>query len=141
MVRWFVRSHCENVWPTRVPTYSIEVYSFILGFTMIQIRLDAIASSFNFVAAVMLAIDALTARRRTLIKRGGAKLIEGLQKTGENDLALDSSGRPLNNTDALEDASDRRTTKTARTAFVLLLIGFGLDLFTKVCSNPSLLSK
>ena len=48
---------------------------------MIEIHLDAIASSINFAGGIILAIDALKARRRTKVRRGGMKLLEGLRKT------------------------------------------------------------
>ena len=40
----------------------------------------------------MLAAEALTARKRTRIKRGGEKLIEGARQTGEMDLIVDPTG-------------------------------------------------
>jgi hypothetical protein len=59
---------------------------------MVEIRLDAIASSINFVAGIVLAIDALTVPWKTKVIRGWEKFFEGLEKTGDEDLVVDSAG-------------------------------------------------
>lgn len=59
----------------------------------------------------MLAAEALTARKRTRIKRGGEKLIEGARQTGEMDLIVDPAGNPLNDTTSLDNWADRQTTR------------------------------
>jgi hypothetical protein len=131
---------------------------------MIEVHLDAIASSVNFLGGIFLAIDALTAHRRTKVKRGGAKLVEGLQQAEARDKmsaqsATAATGQPpapaaparpeniqspegqiLDSIEALENWADKLTAKRARTGFFLLAIGFGLDLFSKLFSNPLLFS-
>jgi hypothetical protein len=131
---------------------------------MIEIHLDAIATSVNFVGAVFLAIDALRARRRTKVKRGGAKLIKGLteadappkvqslgrdaysEQTPDPNMHVEAGeiqsadGHVLDSIDALEDWADRLTAERARIGFLLLVVGFGLDLLSKVFSNPLLFS-
>jgi hypothetical protein len=122
---------------------------------MIEIRLDAIASSINFIGGIILAVDALTVRRRTKMKRGGQKLLEGLQKIGEegqiqspggNKVAepagiQDPDGNLIGSVEALEDWADRLTTRKARTGFICLVVGFGLDLISKALCNPLFFSK
>jgi hypothetical protein len=124
---------------------------------MIEIHLDAIASSANFVGGMFLAIDALTARRRTKVRRGGEKLMEGLKaadagrqighavpetdqplgpKVEESGKIQSPDGYVLDSIEALEDWADRLSAEKARVGFILLAIGFGLDLFSKVFGNP-----
>jgi len=131
---------------------------------MIEIHLGAIATSVNFVGAVILATDALRARRRTKVKRGGTKLIQGLREAdappqiqslgtdadskqtpdpnmhGEAGKIQSADGHVLDSIEALEDWADRLTAERARVGFFLLVIGFGLDLFSKILSNPLLFS-
>ena len=113
----------------------------------------------------MLAIDALKAHRRTKVKRGGQKLLEGLKRvdaagqTQSPDVASEASrlqdhaipaesgqvqspdGYVLDSIDALEDWADRLTTQRARIGFSFLAIGFAIDLFSKAACNPLLFSK
>ena len=115
---------------------------------MIEIHLDAIASSINFAGGIILAIDALKARRRTKVRRGGMKLLEGLRKTdaggqvqpadipSRSGQVQSADGYVLDSNEAFEDWADRLTTKKARFGFILLAIGFGLDLFSKALCNP-----
>lgn len=108
---------------------------------MLNLHLDAVASLLNFIAGIVLATDALRARKRTKIKRGGEKLVEGLKERGDGGLIVDPSGNALNDIPSLENWADRRTVTGARVGFWLLAAGFGLDLFSKLFSNPLLFSK
>jgi hypothetical protein len=123
--------------------------------SMIDVHLDALASSVNFIGGIFLAIDALTARRRTKVKRGATKLVQGLAQEDAKDKMSAGAGQPpapaaptrsekiqspdgeiLDSIEALENWADKLSTKRARTGFILLAIGFGLDLFSKVFYNP-----
>jgi hypothetical protein len=135
---------------------------------MIEIHLDAVASAINLAGGIVLAKDALSARRRTKVKRGGEKLIEGLQnieatdetrhpdgneviekedkpdpdaiQAAEPGKIQDPEGYVIDSVKALEDWADRLTMEKARLGFILLVIGFGLDLFSKIFWNPLFLS-
>jgi hypothetical protein len=108
---------------------------------MVEIRLDAVASSISCLAGIVLAIDALTVRWKTKVVRGWTKLFEGLEKTGDENLVVDSAGKPSNTARAGEDWADRRTRKLAVFGFLLLAGGFALDIFSKVVCNPLIFSK
>jgi hypothetical protein len=108
---------------------------------MIDIHLDAAASAVNFFGSIVLAMDALRARRLTMIKRGGEKLVEGIRKTGKIDLIFDPAGNPLNDNESLEDSAVQRTAARARLGFIMLAGGFALDLISKIFCNPLLFSK
>ena len=153
--------------PTHAPNLLVIRSRAILLF-MIEIHLDALASAVNFAGGIVLAKDALSARRRTKVKRGGEKLIEGLQNTEatdetrhphsneviekenkldpDGDQAVESvkvqdpQGNIIDSIKALEDWADRLTMEKARLGFILLAIGFGLDLFSKIFWNPLFLS-
>jgi hypothetical protein len=132
---------------------------------MVDVHLDSVASCINFIAALVLAFDALTATRRTKIRRGGQKLLEGLkkeeaksqtqmgeatpqqeQKQGSDAPAelgkvQSPDGYAIDSPAALEDWADRVMTKKARWGFALLVLGFGLDLWAKIACNPLIFSK
>jgi hypothetical protein len=108
---------------------------------MIDIHLDAVGSAVSFFGSIVLAMDALRAKRLSMIKRGGEKLVEGIKNTGKIDLIFDAAGNPLNDKESLEDSAVQRTTARARLGFILLAGGFALDLISKVFCNPLLFSK
>jgi hypothetical protein len=108
---------------------------------MIEVKLDAVASAINFIAGVVLAIDALTTPWKSKVVRGWGKLFEGLKKRGDRDILEDSSGNASNSSQAGVDWADRRTKRLALVGFIILAGGFALDLFSKVVCNPLLFSK
>lgn len=132
---------------------------------MVDVHLDSVASCINFIAALVLAFDALTATRRTKIRRGGQKLLEGLKKEEANsqtqvrestlqpeqksgsdapaelDKVRSPDGYAIDSIAALEDWADRLTTRKARWGFALLALGFGLDLWAKIVCNPLIFTK
>jgi hypothetical protein len=108
---------------------------------MIEVKLDAVASAINFIAGVVLAIDALTAPWKSKVVRGWEKLFEGLKKRGDHDILEDSSGKASNSSQSGADWADRRTKRLALVGFIILAGGFALDLFSKVVCNPLLFSK
>jgi hypothetical protein len=108
---------------------------------MVEVRLDAVASSINFIAGVVLAIDALTASWKTKVVRGWEILFEGIKKRGDKDLLDDPEGNPSNSSQSGANWADRRTRKLALVGFILLAGGFALDIFSKVVRNPLLFPK
>jgi hypothetical protein len=108
---------------------------------MIDVHLDAVASLLNFGAAVFLALDALSAQRRSLIREGTEKFLKGLKSIGETGAVVDQAGNPLKDAQSFEKWLNGRTTKIARIGFGLLLAGFGLDLYSKLIWNPLLFKK
>ena len=108
---------------------------------MAEIRLDALASSINFIAGFVLAIDAFTTPWKTKVVRGGERLFDGIKESGKTDLLDDPTGKPSSNAQSAGDWADRRTRKLALVGFSLLAGGFALDLYSKVISNPLLFQK
>jgi hypothetical protein len=102
---------------------------------MLSIHLDTIASGFTFAGGVVLAIDALCVRRRIKQRRGTETLVEAIKKFGDNDLVYDPNNTPLNTRGAIEDWFAERTLRFAWIGFILLSVGFGLDLFCKLQSH------
>jgi hypothetical protein len=105
---------------------------------MVEIRLDAVASSINFIAGLVLVLDALTAPWKTKVVRGWSRLYEGLAKLKNKELLEDPAKNPANNARSGEDWADRRTRKMALIGFLLLAAGFAVDLYSKVICNPLL---
>jgi hypothetical protein len=110
---------------------------------MVEVKLDAVASSINFIAGVFLAIDALTAPWKAKVVRGWEILYEGIKKrkTAPKDLLADPDGKPSNSSQSGANWADRRTRKLALIGFLLLAGGFALDIFSKVVCNPLLFTK
>ncbi|WP_433970194.1 hypothetical protein [Tunturiibacter gelidiferens] len=104
---------------------------------MVDIHLDALASTINFVAGIVLALDAFTAKWKTGVVRGWERLFEVLKAAGKPDILDDPSGKPATSQSG-EDWADRRTRKLAVFGFLLLALGFALDIYSKVAGNPSL---
>ena len=108
---------------------------------MVEFRLDALASTLNFIGGAILAVDALTAGRRSKARRGMSILVEAANHLGEKDLLSDPQGHPLKNESSIERWVDWRTMRAARIGLALLAVGFGLDLYSKVFQNPLFFSK
>ena len=107
---------------------------------MLEIRLDAVSSCLNFAGGAVLSLDALMVRSRTKQKHGAAKFVSAAREAAEKELLRNSAGHPINSTRSIQDWFDEETFRLALIGFVLLLFGFGLDLFCKVFANPLLLA-
>jgi hypothetical protein len=129
---------------------------------MIEIRLDVAASFLNFLGGGVLAFDALTASRRTKVKRGGEKLSQAIEKSEQKNPVLGAGDIPLSSPSpetiekseeenpaigpgdlpltsrSLENWADNRTIWAARIGFCLLTAGCGLDLYSKMICNALL---
>src|SRR5450756_1667697 len=101
---------------------------------MIDIHLDALASTVNLAAGIVLAFDAFTAKWKTQVVRGWERLFEGLLAAGEPDILDDPTGKPATSQSGT-DWADRRTRRLAVFGFLLLAMGFALDLYSKVIAN------
>jgi hypothetical protein len=106
---------------------------------MLEIRLDAIASCLNFAGGVTLAVDALSVQSRTRQEHGANRFISAAQEVGDTDLLKDHVGKPINSNRSIQNWFNRGTFRLAVSGFVLLVLGFGLDLFCKVFADPSLI--
>jgi hypothetical protein len=79
---------------------------------MVEVKLDAVASSINFIAGVFLAIDALTAPWKAKVVRGWERLYGGIKKRKTaKDLLDDPQGKPSNSSQSGANWADRRTRK------------------------------
>ena len=108
-------------------------------------HLDVVASLFNFVGGVLLALEAMRTRRAVKERRGSEILLDALKRrqekqgqSKEETSIYDDTGRELRTRDAIEDWFAQRSAKFAWIGFIFLALGFTFDLISKIF--PSSLS-
>ena len=105
---------------------------------MANIHLDALSSLLSFIGAAVLSVDALRIRRKAKQKRGMEKLVEAIRRSGADGVLYDDNGTPLETAKDIEGWFSGREFRMALGGFLLLAVGFALDIFCKTVCNPLL---
>ena len=106
-----------------------------LGRNMAKPVAEIIVTILNFSGATVLCIDALRIKRSGKERIGAEKLVQHLESIGKGELLTDKDGNPLNSKEVLEEWLGRRTEQLGWTGFVLLALGFLLDLIVKLIAS------
>lgn len=94
--------------------------------------LEILVSALNFAGAAILCLDALRIRRNLKEKAGAEKLVQYMRSVGQSKLLTDERGNPLDSERAVDDWLAGRTLRLGWFGFVLIAIGFLLDLIIKL---------
>jgi hypothetical protein len=94
--------------------------------------LEILVPILNFSGAAILCVDALRIKRSIKEKAGAERLVQYLRSVGQSGLIRDEQGRLLDSHRALDEWLARRTLRLGWIGFVLIALGFLLDLINKV---------
>src|SRR5262245_27392056 len=94
--------------------------------------LEILVPILNFSGAAILCVDALRIKRNVKEKAGAEKLVQYLQSVGKPGLITDERGKPLDSKPAIDEWLAGRTLRLGWVGFILLALGFFLDLLIKV---------
>ena len=94
--------------------------------------LEILVPILNFSGAAILCVDALRIKRNIKVKAGAEKLVQYLRSVGESNLITDERGKPLDSQRALDEWLAGLTLRLGWVGFVLIALGFLLDLITKL---------
>jgi hypothetical protein len=94
--------------------------------------LEILVPMLNFSGAAVLCVDALRIKRNIGEKAGAEKLVRYLRSVGKSDLITDERGKPLDSPRAIDEWLAGRTLRLGWLGFVLIALGFLLDLLNKL---------
>ena len=90
--------------------------------------LEIAGSIISFAGAGWLSIDSLRLRQHIRTEAGAMKLLPRLKRAGMEKILTDAEGKPLNSEEALRLWFAASTVTWNWAGFVLITVGFGLDL-------------
>jgi hypothetical protein len=96
--------------------------------------LEILVSIINFFGAAILCADALRIKRSVKEKAGAEKLVQYLRSAGKSDLISDEKGKPLDSQHALDEWLAGRTLRLGWVGFMLITLGFLIDLIAKLAA-------
>ena len=97
--------------------------------------IEIIVPILNFSGAAILAIDALRVQRNIKEKAGAEKLVQYLRSVGESKLVTDERGKPLDSQRSIDEWLAGRTLRFGWLGFVLISLGFLVELITKLAAS------
>jgi hypothetical protein len=99
---------------------------------MLAKSLGVLSSVFNLSGGIILAMDALRQRKRVSAERGAEQFLDIVKRHNLGEDVTDSAGHQLSTAEAFKNWFADRTQHIAWIGFVLMIIGFGLDVAAKL---------